>query len=334
VTSLTRRTVCGWLAAPMMAATLIAQARDGVLPVPETTARTFKSTVDLVTLNVTVTDRRNRPVPGLARGDFEVLEDGVAQEVSFFAASDVPIDVALLIDSSSSMRGKLPLVEQAAAGFVATLRPNDRAAVMPFSTQLRVAQPFTSDKAALTASIHAVNPRGNTALYTSLYVALDGFERARREAAASGQPTVRRSAIVVLTDGEDTASAIQLDDVLERARRGGVAIYPISIIDENSDITASERRFYRQPEYALRTLAKETGAQAFFPTQLKDLNGVYQAVAQELSQQYALGYSPKINRTDGSFRRVSVLVVDRPDARPRTRTGYYAAGPVRASNVR
>jgi len=335
VTSLRTGIALGWLAVAT-AATLVAQGQDGRLPLLETTAGTFKSTVDLVTLNVTVTDHRNRPVSGLALEDFQVMEDGVTQDVSFFAANDVPLDVALLVDCSSSMLDKLSLVQQAADGFINTLRPIDRAAVMTFSTQLRVTQPFTSDQAALKAAIHALAPKGSTALYTALYVALDRFEKARAEGRADAQATVRRPAIIVLTDGEDTASLIQFDDLLERARRVGVAIYPISIVGEYEAMikSAAGRRVYSQPDYALKTLARETGAQAFFPTLLTDLDGVYQLVAKELSEQYALGYVPKVERKDGSFRRLVVQILNRGDARPRTRTGYYAGGSVRAANAR
>lgn len=332
VTNLRRGVVLGWLAASAFGVALLAQSPDvGLLPPGATTVSTYRSTVDLVTLNVTVTDRRNKPVPGLGRDDFRVLEDGVAQDVSFFASSDVPIDVALLLDASSSMHDKIQEVQQAAEGFINTLRPIDRGVVMTFANAVRVAQDFTDDKTALRTAVRAVVPKGSTALYTALYVALDRFAKAKQEEALSAQPTVRRPAIIVLTDGEDTASLIQFDDMLDRARRAGVAIYPISITGDSEAAQAGERRFYGQPDYALRTLARETGAQAFFPTQLSDLNGVYQAVAQELSEQYALGYVPKIDRKDGSFRRLVVQILNRGDAHPRTRTGYFAAGPTRAA---
>jgi Ca-activated chloride channel homolog len=308
------------------------QAQVPLLPVVGTTGGTFRSAVDLVTLNVTVTDARNRHVGGLGRDDFRVLEDGSPQDLTFFAAANVPLDVALLVDTSSSMRDKLPVVQKAAEGFIKTLRPGDRAAVMAFSNQLRVIQAFTGDTAALESAVHSISARGGTALYTSIYIALDHFTR------NAEHPTeVRRPAIVVLTDGEDTSSLVQFDDLLERARRSGVAIYPISIIGEWESKQLQEngdRRFMGQSDYSLKTLALETGARAFFPSQMAELNGVYQSVSEELSQQYALGYVPKVERKDGSYRHLVVRVVSRPDARSRTRTGYYSAGPVQAANTR
>lgn len=328
--------VCGGLAITALAATLAAGTQNGnPLPLLGPTAGTFKSTIDLVTLNVSVTDGRDRPVPGLRQDDFQVLEDGVAQDLAFFAASEVPIDVALLVDSSSSMLDKMPTVVQAAEGFINTLRPIDRGAVMGFASQLRVVQPFTSDHDALKAAIRSIRPRGSTALYTSVYVALSSFQKAKRDQGA--EVTVRRPAIVVLTDGEDTSSLIRFDDLLDRARRAGVAIYPIAIAGDYdfSGLTEpGERRFASQSDFSLKSLARETGARAFFPAQVTDLNGVYHIVAEELSTQYALGYVPKAERKDGAFRHLLVRILSRPDARPRTRTGYYAAGPMRVENTR
>lgn len=294
------------------------------LPPAEETHTTFRSSVDLVTLNVTVTDGKDRHLPGLKQDDFQVIEDGVPQALSFFAAAQVPLDVSLLIDNSSSMRDKLELVQQAAGQFLKTLRPGDRGEIVGFNSQTRVLQAFTDDVPALAAAVKKSVARGGTALYTALYITLDRFMKA---SAASNRSEVRRPAIVVLTDGEDTASLIQFDDLLDRARRAGVAIYSISVVspaDAQTLEDAGSRRYMNESDYALKTLTKETGGRAFFPLQMSDLNGVYGEVASELSTQYALGYAPENGRTDGAFHRVLVRILSRPDARPRTRAGYYS----------
>jgi Ca-activated chloride channel homolog len=284
---------------------------------------TFRSSVDLVTLNVTVTDGKDNHLPGLGQHDFQVLEDGVPQALRFFAATNVPLDVALLIDASSSMREKLPLVQQAADRFLKTLRPGDRAQVVAFNSQTRILQALTSDAARLHDAVRQTVARGGTALYTAVYITLDQFMRAR-----SASADLRRPAIVLLTDGQDTSSLIQFDDVLDRARRAGVAIYTIAILSPTEAKTAVEleggRRFLSDSEYALKTLAKETGGRSFFPLQLSELDAVYGSVASELATQYALGYMPPGRPTDGAFHRVLVRVLSRPDAKLRTRTGYYA----------
>jgi VWFA-related protein len=314
----------------LVAAVLIsggtASAQSTVPTLPPSTVEdghtTFKASVDLVTLNVAVTDGQDRHLPNLEARDFQVFEDGVPQQLTFYAASQVPLDVALLIDTSSSMREKLDLVRQAAERLVETLKPGDRAEVVGFNSQTKILQPFTEDRRAVQEALTRTVARGGTALYTALYVTLDQFMRSAHTS------DVRRPAIVLLTDGMDTASLIQFDDVLERARRAGVAIYSISVLDPDEAKflqAAGKRRFGTESDFGLKTLAQETGARAFFPLQLADLNGVYASVASELSTQYAIGYAPRAARDDGAFHRILVRVPSHPEARARTRTGYYSA---------
>jgi Ca-activated chloride channel family protein len=310
----------------MLPGGVLAQSVAPLMPVPATPVEeshaTFRSGVDLVTLNVTVTDGQDHHLPGLNQQDFQVLEDGVPQQLSFFAASQVPLDVALLIDCSSSMQEKLEIVREAANKFLDTLRPGDRGELVSFNSQTKVLQAMTTDFPALHAAVGKTVARGGTALYTALYITLDQFmKRAPKNA------EVRRPAIIVLTDGEDTASLIQFEDLLERARRAGVAVYSISVVSP-SDAKETElqggKRYITESDYALKTLAKETGARAFFPLQISELTGVYASVATELSTQYALGYAPRLAKADGAFHRVMVRLMSRPDARLRTRTGYYS----------
>jgi Ca-activated chloride channel family protein len=305
----------------LTAAPVLAQSVTIATPAVVDPHLTFKSSVDLVTLNVTVTDLRDRHLPGLADRDFQVLEDGVPQALTFFAATQVPLDVALLIDASSSMGDKLPLVQQAADRFVRSLRPVDRGQVVAFNSQTRILKPFTEDVAQLQAAIRQTVARGGTALYTALYITLDQFMKAK------GSTTeVRRPAIIVLSDGVDTSSLIQFDDLLDRARRAGVAIFTISVMSPG-DVSAASgagHRFLTDSDYALKTLAQETGGRSFFPMQLAQLDTVYDSVASELSTQYALGYVPLSRSADGGYHKVLVRVVNRPDARLRTRTGYYS----------
>jgi Ca-activated chloride channel homolog len=317
------------LAAALLLLGALVDARPGLgQPLPPVaqplgTSATFRSSVDLVTLAVTVTDGKDRHVPGLVQSDFEVLEDGVPQQVSYFAANQLPLDVALLIDTSSSMREKLPLVHEAASRLVRSLKPGDRAEVVGFSSQTRILQPFTTDLELAQQAVKQAVARGGTALYTAIYVALDQLTRGRAQETAD----LRRPAIVVLTDGKDTSSLIQFDDVLERARRAGVAIYAISLVspsDTSEGDSSAGRRFLDDSDLALKTLARETGGRSFFPREVAELNGVYESVAGELSTQYALGYEPKSAREDGAYHHLLVRVVSRPDARPRTRTGYYS----------
>ncbi len=303
-----------------------ADARDGGAAIP--TGTTFRAGTELVALSVTVTDTRQQYVTGLNKEDFVVFEDGVPQDVTFFATATVPLDLTIMIDTSASMTDKIAFVHEAAANFVRTLRPGDRAEIVGFSERAQVLAPFTGEVRALEAAIDATTPHGSTALYTSLYIAVEELTRLEKQ-----KSDVRRQAIIVLTDGEDTSSLLSFDDLMDVAKRAGVAVYPISIISpfdtRRLDETGS-RRFSNESDFALKTLAQETGARSFFPMEIKDLNGVYQQIAQELSSQYSIGYIPKVYG-DGSFHRLFVRVLHHPDARSRTRSGYYSSRPVRAS---
>lgn len=281
----------------------------------------FKSTTSLVALNIIVTDINKEYASGLSRGDFEVYEDGVRQEVEFFAAAGVPIDLILLIDGSSSMSEKVPFVQKAAGGFIETLRADDRAAIVSFADGVRVLQPLTTDRAKVAHAIDQTGARGATALHNAIYVALKEFGRPSGAAGAE----VRRQVIAVLSDGEDTSSVLTFDDVLDMAKRSGVSIYTIGLRDTRGPRDVSARRYFSQADFAMKQLAVETGAKPFFPERADELGRVYAAIATELASQYSIGYVPSNVRTDGKYRRVVVRVANRPELTSRTRTGYFLA---------
>jgi Ca-activated chloride channel family protein len=285
----------------------------------------FRSGASLVALSVTVTGPDKRFVNGLGAEDFAVYEDGIQQEVRFFESRGVPIDLIILIDTSSSMRHRMQLVHQAALGFIGTLRAGDRAAVVAFNDTVTITQPFTGDRLLLEAAIRGTSGQGGTALNNAVYVALKQFGRSARETG-----DVRRQALALLSDGEDTASLISVDDVLEVAQKSGVTVYPIALSSEFERRSQDGGRNFSPSQYALRKLAQDTGAQAFFPASVSELPGIYASIAQELSNQYSIGYAPSNLRQDGRFRRINVRVVKRPELRPRARTGYIA---IASSNV-
>lgn len=291
----------------------------GQNPPPQQQAPVFRSATSLVALNVIVTNPEQQYATGLSADDFEVFEDGVKQDVQFFAAADVPLDLILLIDASSSMTDKVEAVHKAASGFIETMRAGDRAAVVSFADGVQVLQPLTGDAALVRDAINRTGAKGATALHNAIYVALKEFGR---PATAAGD--VRRQAIAVLSDGEDTSSLLSFDDVLEMAKRSGVSIYTIGLKSDLADGTATrERRYFSQSDFAMKQLASETGAKPFFPQSLHDLNDVYEAIATELASQYSIGYVPRNVREDGKYRRVIVRVTNRPELKPRTRTGYF-----------
>jgi Ca-activated chloride channel homolog len=284
------------------------------------TPTVFRAGVDLVALNVVVTDAKQRFVTGLNATDFGVYEDGVQQDVSFFAATKVPLDLALLLDTSASMQDKMQTMQTAALGFLQTLRDGDRAAIVDIKDNVRMVHVLDGDLASAQEAVRSTAARGGTALYNGLYLAIKEMTKQRN----SGE--VRRQAIAVFSDGEDTASLVGYEDVMELAKQSGIAIYTITLKSQFAIRQASTtgRRYFSQSEFAMKALAQETGARSFFPVHISELAGVYGSIAEELANQYAIGYSSKNPRRDGAFRRVIVRVTERPEARTRTRSGYQA----------
>jgi Ca-activated chloride channel homolog len=281
----------------------------------------FKSGVDMVPLTVTVTDAAGRHITGLTSGDFTVFEDGVEQRLSFFASEAVPVDVALVIDASSSMRGDLPLVRKAACGLVRTLRPSDRGVVVELRDTVRISQALTSDQHQIEATIHAVTASGATALYDGLYVMLREFERAR-----GGSSEIRRQVLILISDGVDTRSHLPFEEVIELARRVGVNIYIIALRGPETLVPGSDRaRTVLKAEFAMRAFANETGGRAFAPKAASELPAIYDSIAQELANQYELGYVPVKAGGFGEFRRVLVRLAASTSSLARTRSGYYAS---------
>lgn len=281
----------------------------------------FKSGIDMVPLTVTVTDTTGTYVTGLTGDDFTVLEDGVEQPLSFFASVDVPVDVALVLDTSSSMRADLPLAQSAAAGLIHSLRSSDRGAIVEVKGSAGIPQPFTADLAQLERALHSLSTSGATALYDGLYVVLREFERERRTAAQ-----IRRQALVLLSDGIDTKSRLTFEDVMDLARRAGVSIYVIALRGDVPLLGRAELdNSTLNAEYTMGAVARESGGKTFFPKSARELPAIYSAITRELAHQYELGYVPARPGGDGAFRRVIVRVPPQPNALARTRSGYYAS---------
>ena len=291
---------------------------------------TFRTGIDLVALNVVVTDSERNFVTGLTANDFAVYEDGVQQNLSFFAASAVPLDLAILLDTSASMTDKIETVQEAAIGFAGTLRPGDRLIVVDIKDATRILHPLDADPFSAADAIRSTVPRGGTALYNGLYLTLKEMVKQRR-----GNDEVRRQAIAVLSDGQDTASLMGFDDVMAVAKEAGISIYTITLRSEYTIRAAAQGRSPRfsEADFAMKSLAQETGARSFFPARIDELAGVYGSIAEELSNQYSIGYSSRNPKQDGAFRRVIVRVTGTPGAQVRTRSGYQAPRPERANST-
>ena len=295
-----RRFTLAALLAIACATTLVAQQR-------------FRGGIEVVSLNVTVTDSTAHYVTDMDKDEFEVFEDGAKQSITYFTRSQQPISLALLLDTSASMEERMGIAQEAAIGFAHQLRKDDQAEVIDFDSQVRILSPFTSDGAALEKAIRATTANGSTSLYNAIYISLKDLKKIR---AASPQD-IRRQAIVLLSDGDDTSSLIEFDEVLDLAKRSEVAIYSIGL--RQGEIA---RREFKEAEFVLRQLSQETGGRVFFPTDARELPKIYQAIWEELSSQYTMGYTSSNPKRDGAWRRIQVHVL-RGGATARTKLGYY-----------
>src|SRR5688572_12055123 len=276
----------------------------------------IRSGVELVSLNVTVTDGTGKYVIDLKEEEFEVFEDGAKQKLTFFSRTLQPISLALLLDTSASMDERMPIAQEAAVGFAKQLRKEDQAEVIDFDSQVRILQGFTNDAVTLEKAIRQTVPNGSTSLYNAIYISLKELKKVRAASAAD----IRRQAIVLLSDGDDTSSLIEFEEVLDLAKRSETAIYAIGL-------RAGEigRREFKEAEFVLKQLANETGGRAYFVTDARELPKIYQTIWDELSSQYAIAYSSANPKRDGAWRRIQVRLL-RPNVTPRTKLGYY--GPV------
>ena len=298
----------------MAAGVVVIGAQQRPAPTPP---QVFRAGVELVSLNVTVTDSAGRYVTDLGEADFSVFEDGAKQDLSFFNRNNLPIALSLLIDSSASMEQRMEHAQEAAIGFARKIREQDLAQVVDFDSRVEIKLGFTNKTDELETAIRSTSPGGSTALHNAVYISLKELAKIK----AKNTEEVRRQAIVVLSDGEDTSSLVSFEEVLELAKRSETAIYTIGLQPREQ----SALRGFREAEFVLRQLAQETGGRAYFANRVEDLKDVYGQIADELSSQYSMGYASKNTKRDGAFRRL-VVQVARPNVTARTKRGYY--GPV------
>jgi Ca-activated chloride channel family protein len=269
---------------------------------------TFRAGIDLVTMGVTVVDRRGNFVSDLTSSNFEIREDGRPQTITYFARGEeldaVPLHVGLLFDTSGSMGDDIKLSRSAAVRFLNTLSDAEDMTLVDFDTEVRVATYGQRDFPRMVERIRARQPDGWTALYDALGVFLDG--------AAENEG---RTILVIYTDGGDTRSTLAFSDVMTLVRASGVTIHAVGFLEHQSSSSRLTQRM------RLTQIAEETGGQAFFPSTMKDVEVAYDKVVAQIRNQYTLGYTSTNRAQDGKWRRVEVKVVrpDLKDARVQTR---------------
>jgi VWFA-related protein len=279
--------------------------------------------INLVSLNVSVYSNKLRThVSTLEHKDFTVSEDGREETITFFATTDVPFDLVLLIDLSGSTSGKRQLIRETTQRFIRAARPFDRLAIVSFSDTTKVISPLTEDRAKLLESINKIDGAGGSHVWDALKFTLDQV--------LGPQTLGRRRAVVFMTDGADNAllgfglagSIISFADLLEAVRRNDTLIIPIYLDTEAAE--PFSRRIYENARKTLALLAQESGGLYYTARKIEDLNGVYGQVIEDLGKVYSLGYKPTNEKHDGSWRTVRIQLPNRPDLMARARPGYYA----------
>ena len=271
-------------------------------------------TVDVTRVNLlyTVTDKKGRFVSNLTKDDFEIFENKKPQKIlEFTAETDLPLRLAILIDTSSSIRDRFHFIQEAATDFITTvMRPGkDRALVVSFDTSPELVSDLTDDTAALTKTIRDLRPGGGTALYDAVFYAC-------RDKLMKDQPRDKfRRALIILSDGDDNQSRYTREQALEMAHKADAVIYTIS-----TNITHLETG----GDKVLKHYAEETGGIAFFPFKAEDLGQSFGNIENELRHQYNVFYRPEPLRTDGLYHPVDIHVKERRELNVRARHGYYA----------
>jgi Ca-activated chloride channel family protein len=283
-----------------------------LLPAPASDAAgqqagVFRSGAKVVPIYATVTDLQGSLVPNLAREDFEVLDNTIRQDLIVFENQTQPITAVVMIDSSGSMTNSLKLVKTGAEEFVVRLLTQDKAQVGAFNDKVQFSGSFTADRDELVAALKELDYGNSTRLYDAIDQSLDKL------AAVEG-----RRVIVVLTDGDDTASKAGQGDVLSRATQDEVMIYGIGL---ESDYFNGVRQVRTSPDRVLRKIADETGGGYYLLRATADLNTTFTRIAQELHSQYVLGFTPTV--LDGKIHKVMVNV-KRPGMKARARKSYVA----------
>jgi Ca-activated chloride channel homolog len=270
--------------------------------------------VDLVRMQVTVVDKKGNFVQGLQQGNFRVWENNVPQKISAFVNQDVPVTVGLDIDNSASMRSKRPRVNAAALTFVQTSNPEDQMFVVNFNDEfyLDMDTDFSNDQRVLKAALERIDSRGGTALYDAILGSIHHMRKASRD----------KHVLLVVTDGVDNASTHSLDYTVQKAAESNTMIYGIGLFANDDD--RSDKRMGKR---ALVALTQATGGDVYFPKTVDQVDSICERIAQDIRDQYTIGYYPTDTAKDGTFRRVRIEltgVKGHGKLAIRTRPGYYA----------
>ena len=280
----------------------------GAVRAQEVPVYKFAVDVDLVELHVTVLDEKDRPVSGLKKEHFKILENRVVQPISLFKHEDIPVSLGLVIDNSRSIEPRKQRLDAAALSFVRKSNPEDETFIIHFDDTARIAQNFTASVSDLETTLAGVKPFGQTAIYDALHLALDKMTEAKHN----------KKAVLLITDGVDNVSVKTLEETVEKVKRDRVAVYVVGLLSLSGGL---------QAEQSMIRIADASGGRAYFPQNVDEARTTMERIARDLREQYTLGYLPTNPNRDGAWRSVRVEITP-PAGFPQKlnanyRHGYY-----------
>jgi Ca-activated chloride channel homolog len=297
----------GWLVAQTQKPSTPSSAAD----IPSTSTP-IRSTVNLVNVPLTVTDKKNRLVIMMTKDDFSLFEDGKTQTIQYFSReTDLALRIGLLIDTSNSIRDRLDFEEKAATDFLSDVirRGKDQAFLEQFDAEPNIVEDYTDNVEKLANAIRTLRAGGVTSLYDAIYYACHD----KLYFFPPPEPYLRRM-MIVISDGMDNHSEHSRDEALSMAQRAEVTIFAIS-----TNRSGAEER----GDKTLRFLAESTGGHAYFPFEPDDLAVAFKAIASDLRTQFLLSYISTNTARDGTFRNISIIPVDKT-LHVRAKSGYFA----------
>lgn len=270
----------------------------------------IRKDVDEVMLHATVVDDKQHIITNLDRGAFSVFEDGKQQNIISFHHVDIPVAMGIVIDNSGSMREKRAKVNQAALNLVRSSNPKDEVFVVNFNDEQYLDQDFTNNLLKLKEALDKIDARGGTALYDAVVASADHLKQNGR---------LEKKVLFVVTDGEDNASSETLEQAVRQLQQeNGPSVYAIGIL--------GDEEHPRRAKKALEILCQRTGGIAFFPKTLDEVDAISRTIANDIRNQYAIGYKPTTPKGAGGFRQVRVEAKAKGHSKlvVRTKSGYYA----------
>jgi VWFA-related protein len=272
----------------------------------------FRSDTRIVVCHVTVVDKSGHLITNLPKDAFTVHENKVKQEIRSFKREDIPVSIGLVIDNSGSMRNKIDQVKAAAVALVEASNKEDEVFVVNFNDAAYMDLPpgkdFTNSIQELAQALAKIDTRGGTAMRDAIQMSIDHLKKAHRD----------KKVLVVITDGNDNASLIGLDQLMRNAHQSDVIIYGVGLLNEEEHSEA------RKAKKALIDLTDATGGKVFFPAGVEEVGHIAQQVAHDIRNQYTIEYSPSNSAMDGTFRAIRVTAKAPGNPTVRTRSGYYA----------